>query len=195
MRNANISRETNETKIKLTLSLDGAGTSRADTGVGFLDHMLTLFAAHGRFDLNVNCTGDLKVDAHHTVEDIGIALGQAFNKSLGDRRGITRYGSFTLPMDEALVLVALDISGRAYLNYDLKLPYQSIGAMDVELIEEFFLGFVRSACITLNIKQLEGKNAHHIIEAAFKCFGRAMAQAVTIDERLGGEILSTKGIL
>jgi imidazoleglycerol-phosphate dehydratase len=195
MRNAEITRNTSETKIELRLALDGKGTAEADTGVGFLDHMLALFAAHGRFDLSVNCTGDLHIDAHHTVEDIGIALGQAFDEALGERRGITRYGSFVLPMDEALVLVALDISGRAYLNYDLNLPYQTIGSMDAELVEEFFLGVTRTAGMTLHIKQLDGKNAHHIVEAAFKGFGRAMAQAVALDERLGNEIPSTKGVL
>jgi imidazoleglycerol-phosphate dehydratase len=195
MRSSNITRETKETNIKLTLELDGTGKANINTGVGFLDHMLTLFASHGRFDLSVSCTGDLHIDAHHTVEDIGIALGQAFDRALGERRGITRYGSFTLPMDDALVLTALDISGRAYLNYDLDLPYQSIGSMDSELIEEFFLGLTRTSGITLHIKQLDGKNAHHIIEAAFKGFGRAMAQAVALDTRLGNEIPSTKGIL
>jgi imidazoleglycerol-phosphate dehydratase len=195
MRTAAIERKTSETEILAEINIDGTGQHEIDTGIGFLDHMLTLFAAHGRFDLSVSCTGDLHIDAHHTVEDIGIALGQAFDRALGEKRGIKRYGNFTLPMDEALVLVALDISGRAYLNYDLDLPHQSIGSMDSELIEEFFLGVARNAGITLHIKQLDGKNVHHIIEAAFKGFGRAMAQAVAIDERLKGGIPSTKGVL
>ena len=195
MRKAAITRNTNETRIELALALDGKGKSETNTGVGFLDHMLTLFAAHGRFDLSVSCSGDLHVDAHHTVEDIGIALGQAFSEALGEKRGITRYGSFILPMDEALVMTAVDISGRAFLNYGLSLPYQLIGSMDAELIEEFFLGFTRAAGITLHIKRLDGKNTHHIIEAAFKGFGRAMAQAVKIDINGGGEIPSTKGML
>ncbi|MCL2081174.1 MAG: imidazoleglycerol-phosphate dehydratase HisB [Oscillospiraceae bacterium] len=195
MRKAAVTRNTNETRIELALALDGKGKSEINTGVGFLDHMLTLFAAHGRFDLSVTCSGDLHVDAHHTVEDIGIALGQAFGEALGEKRGITRYGSFTLPMDEALVMTAIDISGRASLNYSLSLPCQLIGSMDAELIEEFFLGFTRAAGITLHIKRLDGKNTHHIIEAAFKGFGRALAQAVKPDTDYGSEIPSTKGIL
>ena len=195
MRNAQITRDTNETKIKLNLTLEGAGKSEIKTGVGFLDHMLTLFAAHGHFDMRVECTGDLEVDAHHTVEDVGIALGQAFDKALGERRGITRYGSFLLPMDEALVMIALDISGRPHLSYDIETGEQTAGAMDAGLVEEFFLGFTRAAGVTLHIEQHRGKNAHHIFEAAFKGFGRAMAQAVAIEAGREGEIPSTKGIL
>lgn len=193
MRNATVTRNTRETQIKLSLTLEGTGKHEINTGVGFLDHMLTLFAAHGHFDLMVSCTGDLHVDAHHTVEDIGITLGQAFDEALGERRGIARYGSVILPMDEALVLTAVDISGRAHLNYGLEVETQTVGTMDAELVEEFFLGFTRAARITLHIKLLNGKNAHHIFEAAFKGFARAMAQASANEG--GGEIPSTKGIL
>ena len=195
MRTAEINRKTNETDIRLTLDLDGTGRSDINSGVGFLDHMLTLFARHGRFDLTLNCDGDTYVDDHHSVEDIGIALGQAFGQALGDKRGIIRYGSFILPMDETLILGAVDISGRSFLNYDLRIPAQKVGTFDSELTEEFFLGFVRSANLTLHIKQLEGKNSHHIIEGAFKCFGRMMKQAVSIDEAFRDEIPSTKGVL
>ena len=195
MRFAAIKRKTNETDIELSLNLDGTGTSSIDTGVGFLDHMLTLFARHGRFDLTLSCNGDTQVDDHHSVEDIGIALGQAFEKALGDKRGIVRYGSFILPMDETLILSAVDISGRSYLNYDLHIPTQKVGTFDTELTEEFFLGFVRNANLALHIKQLEGKNSHHIIEGTFKCFARAMKQAVAVDEAFRDEIPSTKGVL
>lgn len=195
MRTAEINRKTNETDIRLTLNLDGKGESEIDSGVGFLDHMLTLFARHGRFDLTLTCSGDTYVDDHHTVEDIGIALGQAFEKALGDKRGIVRYGSFILPMDETLILSAVDISGRSYLNFDLKIPTQKVGTFDTELAEEFFLGFVRNANLTLHIKQLEGKNSHHIIEGTFKCVARTMKQAVAIDEAFRDEIPSTKGVL
>lgn len=195
MRTAEINRKTNETDIRLSLNLDGTGKSAINSGVGFLDHMLTLFAKHGRFDLTLTCDGDTYVDDHHSVEDIGIALGQAFEQALGDKRGIIRYGSFILPMDETLILTAVDISGRSYLNYDLHIPTQKVGTFDTELTEEFFLGFVRNANLTLHIKQLEGKNSHHIIEGAFKSFGRTMKQAVAIDEAFRDEIPSTKGVL
>ena len=195
MRTAQITRTTKETDIRLTLNLDGTGKSAIHSGVGFLDHMLTLFAKHGRFDLDLTCNGDTEVDDHHSVEDIGIALGQAFEQALGDKRGIVRYGSFILPMDETLILSAVDISGRSYLNYDLQIPTQKVGTFDTELTEEFFLGFVRNANLTLHLKQLEGKNSHHIIEGTFKSFGRTMKQAVAIDENFRDEIPSTKGVL
>ena len=195
MRTAEINRKTNETDIRLSLNLDGTGESEINSGVGFLDHMLTLFARHGRFDLQLRCDGDTDVDDHHSVEDIGIALGQAFSQALGDKRGIVRYGSFILPMDETLILTAADISGRSYLNFDLQIPTQKVGTFDTELTEEFFLGFVRNANLTLHIKQLEGKNSHHIIEGTFKSFGRTMKQAVAIDEAFRDEIPSTKGVL
>ena len=195
MRTAQITRTTKETDIRLTLNLDGTGKSEIHSGVGFLDHMLTLFAKHGRFDLDLTCNGDTEVDDHHSVEDIGIALGQAFEQALGDKRGIVRYGSFILPMDETLILSAVDISGRSYLNYDLHIPTQKVGTFDTELTEEFFLGFVRNANLTLHIKQLEGKNSHHIIEGTLKSFGRTMKQAVAIDENFRDEIPSTKGVL
>ena len=195
MRSAQINRKTNETDIRLTLNLDGTGKSNIQSGVGFLDHMLTLFARHGRFDLDLVCDGDIYVDDHHSVEDIGIALGQAFEQALGDKRGITRYGSFILPMDESLILTAVDISGRAHLNYDLHIPTQKVGTFDTELTEEFFLGFVRNANMTLHLKQLEGKNSHHIIEGTFKSIARTLKQAVAIEERFKDEIPSTKGVL
>lgn len=195
MRTAEIKRTTKETDIALTLDLDGTGKSEINSGVGFLDHMLTLFAKHGRFDLTLTCNGDTYVDDHHSVEDIGIALGQAFDMALGDKRGIVRYGSFILPMDETLILSAVDISGRSYLNYDLHIPTEKVGSFDTELTEEFFWGFVRNANLTLHIKQLEGKNSHHIIEGAFKCVARTMKQAVGIDPRFSDEIPSTKGVL
>nr|WP_316622436.1 imidazoleglycerol-phosphate dehydratase HisB [uncultured Ruminococcus sp.] len=195
MREVQIVRKTNETNIRLSLNLDGTGESNINSGVGFLDHMLTLFARHGRFDLHLSCDGDTYVDDHHTVEDIGIALGQAFTQALGDKRGIIRYGSFILPMDETLILCAVDISGRSYLNFDLHIPTQKVGTFDTELAEEFFLGFVRNANLTLHVKQLEGKNSHHIIEGTFKAFGRTMKQAVAIDDQFKNEIPSTKGVL
>ena len=195
MRQAEIRRETAETKISLSLDLDGKGGGEIRSGVGFLDHMLTLFAKHGRFDLELTCNGDTEVDDHHSVEDIGIALGQAFEQALGDKRGIVRYGSFILPMDETLILSAVDISGRSYLDFDLQIPTQKVGTFDTELAEEFFLGFVRNANLTLHLKQLEGKNSHHIIEGTFKSFGRTMKQAVAIDEAFRDEIPSTKGVL
>ena len=195
MRTAEIVRTTNETDIRLSLNLDGSGKSEVSSGVGFLDHMLTLFAKHGRFDLQLTCNGDTYVDDHHTVEDIGIALGQAFETALGDKRGIVRYGSFTLPMDETLILSAVDISGRSHLDFGLQIPTAKVGTFDTELAEEFFLGFVRNANLTLHIKQLEGKNSHHIIEGMFKCVARTLKQAVAIDENYKDEIPSTKGVL
>ena len=195
MRTAEINRKTNETDIKLSLDLDGTGKSEINSGVGFLDHMLTLFARHGRFDLTLSCDGDTYVDDHHSVEDIGIALGQAFAQALADKRGIIRYGSFILPMDETLILAAVDISGRSYLSFDLHIPTQKVGAFDTELCEEFFLGFVRNSDMTMHLKQLEGKNSHHIIEGTFKCVARALKQAVTVDEAFKDEIPSTKGVL
>ena len=193
MRTSKIARRTAETDIVLEVSLDGTGKSRVQTGCGFLDHMLTLFSAHGRFDLTVECTGDTQVDDHHSVEDIGICLGQAFQQALGEKRGITRYGSFLLPMDEALVLCAVDISGRSSLNFDLPIPSQKIGSFDTELVEEFFLAFVRSCPMSLHLRLLTGKNSHHIAEGAFKAFGRAMKQAVALDGT--DQIPSTKGVL
>jgi len=195
MRTAERNRTTAETDIRLTLDLDGTGLGEIDTGCGFLDHMLTLFAKHGRFDLTVFCRGDTDVDYHHTTEDIGIVLGQAFAAALGEKRGINRYGSMLLPMDEALILCAADLSGRAYLGYELQIPTQKVGDFDTELAQEFFLGFVRSAACTLHLRQLAGSNSHHIIEGAFKAFGRAMREAVAIDASAGNEIPSTKGVL
>lgn len=195
MRDAAIQRNTTETQIDLTLLLDGQGDAEIETGCGFMDHMLTLFARHGRFDLTLRCQGDTQVDDHHTVEDCGIALGQAFAAALGDGRGITRYGSFLLPMDEALVLIALDISGRSLLCYDVALPAQKVGTFDTELVEEFLLGFVRRMGLTLHVRQMAGKNAHHILEAVFKGLGRALAAATAIDSGNPGGIPSTKGTL
>ncbi len=195
MRSATINRKTAETDISLTLSLDGEGKSKIDSGCGFLDHMLTLFAKHGRFDLDVTCKGDTKVDDHHTVEDIGICLGEAFKQALGDGRGIARYGSMLLPMDETLALCAVDVSGRACLVYNLDVPAPRVGSFDTELVEEFFSAFVRKAEVTLHLKKLDGKNSHHVIEGAFKAFARAMAQAVKVDTARADEIPSTKGVL
>ena len=195
MRTAQIARDTNETRIRLTLELDGAGASRIDSGCGFLNHMITLLAAHGRFDLEVSCKGDTDVDDHHTVEDIGIALGQAFTKALGDRRGITRYGQSLLPMDETLVLCGVDLSGRDYLGWGLTLPAQKVGTFDTELAKEFWLGFVRQCPCALHFRQLAGENTHHILEAAFKGAGRALRMAVSLDPALNGQIPSTKGTL
>ena len=195
MRRSTVKRKTAETDIELTLDLDGSGKSRIDSGCGFLDHMLTLFAGHGRFDLTLACRGDTRVDYHHSVEDIGIALGQGFAEALGDKRGLTRYGSMLLPMDEALVLCAADLSGRAMLRYALEVPAAKVGDFDTELAEEFFWGFVRSAAATVHLRQLDGTNTHHILEAAFKAFGRAMRQAVKLDPELSGEVPSTKGVL
>ena len=195
MRTAEISRKTAETDITLSLCLEGTGKGEIHTGCGFLDHMLTLFARHGRFDLNVRCQGDTWVDDHHTVEDVGICLGDAFARALGELRGVNRYGSTILPMDEALILTAVDLSGRAMLCYDLQIPAQKVGTFDTELTEEFFMAFARRAGLTLHIKQLAGSNSHHIIEGAFKSLGRSLRQAVAIDPELAGEIPSTKGVL
>ena len=195
MRKAEIKRKTAETDIVLELDLDGTGKSDIDSGVGFLDHMLTLFAKHGRFDLTLTCKGDTQVDDHHSVEDIGICLGEAFAKALGDKAGIRRYGSMLLPMGEALVLSALDISGRAHLSYEAQIRARKVGTFDTELAEEFWEAFVRSAKITLHIRQLAGRNAHHIIEGMFKSVARALREAVSIDPALAGEIPSTKGVL
>ena len=195
MRNAFIKRKTNETDISLKLNLDGKGTSKIDTGCGFLDHMLTLFAKHGKFDLEVNCIGDTFVDYHHTAEDIAICLGKAFSEALGDMAGIYRYGSTILPMDESLILTAVDISGRAYLSFKAKMPQKRVGDFDTELVEEFFYAFVRHANLALHIKKLDGSNTHHIIEGIYKSFARTMAQAVKINEEFKDEIPSTKGVL
>ena len=195
MRTAEIIRNTAETKIRLKLTLEGTGAGNIQTGCGFLDHMLTLFAKHGRFDLDISCEGDTWVDDHHTVEDVGIALGQAFEKALGEKRGINRYGSQILPMDETLVLCAVDMSGRAYLGYELPIPSQKIGTFDTELVEEFWLGFVRNAQATLHIRLLTGSNSHHIAEGAFKAAGRALRAAVAVDPVCSDEIPSTKGVL
>lgn len=194
-RTAEILRNTAETQITLKLDLDGKGTAFVDTGIGFLDHMLTLFARHGNFDLEVTCNGDLNVDFHHSTEDIGICLGMAFSQALGNMSGITRYGNIILPMDEALILCAADISGRSYLGYELSIPAEKVGTFDTELTEEFFLAFTRKAGMTLHLRQLAGTNSHHIIEGAFKAFGRTMKQAVSHDASQEGRIPSTKGVL
>lgn len=195
MRKADIKRKTAETDISLKLNLDGKGASKIDSGCGFLDHMLTLFAKHGRFDLSVKCSGDIEVDYHHTVEDIGICLGQAFNKALGEKKGIVRYGSTILPMDEALILTAVDISGRSFLVKELDVKADKVGDFDTELVEEFLVAFSRSAEITLHVRQLSGTNAHHIIEGVFKSLARTMRAAVAIDGAAKNEIPSTKGVL
>ena len=195
MRTAEIARKTAETDITLSLNLDGSGRSQIATGCGFLDHMLTLFARHGRFDLTVHCQGDTFVDDHHTVEDVGICLGDAFAKALGNLGGVNRYGSTILPMDEALILTAVDLSGRGMLCCELDLPTEKVGTFDTQLAEEFFLAFTRRCQCTLHIRQLAGKNSHHIIEGAFKSLGRSLRQAVAIDPALNGEIPSTKGVL
>ncbi len=195
MRTSEISRRTAETEVRLALNLDGSGISGVDSGVGFLNHMLTLFARHGRFDLSVRCKGDVEVDGHHNVEDTGICLGQAFREALGERRGVRRYASLILPMDEALVLCAVDLSGRSLLCCDLNIPSQKIGTFDTELCEEFLQAFVREAGITLHVRQLAGSNSHHIVEAVFKALGRALRQAVSIDPDSAEEIPSTKGVL
>lgn len=195
MRNAEIIRKTKETDIRLSLNLDGSGQSNIDTGCGFLDHMLTLFASHSRFDLDVKCMGDMQVDAHHTTEDIGICLGIAFADALGDKKGIERYGYMILPMDEALILASTDLSGRAYLGYGLDIPAEKVGEFDTELVEEFWLAFIREAKCALHIKQFDGKNSHHIIEGTFKSVARALKAAVAIDEKRADEVPSTKGVL
>ena len=195
MRKAEIRRKTAETEIELCLELDGSGKAAADTGVGFMDHMLTLFAVHGRFDLGVRCRGDVQVDDHHSVEDIGICLGQAFAEALGDKKGITRYGDIILPMDEALILAAVDISGRSCLNFGLDIKRRKVGTFDTELVEEFWTAFTRASGICLHLKQLDGKNTHHIIEGAFKASARALRKAVSIDAAYADEVPSSKGVL
>ena len=195
MRTAPIQRDTLETQIALTIDLDGRGESSVSTGCGFLDHMLTLFARHGRFDLTVSCHGDHQVDDHHTVEDVGICLGTAFREALGDRKGICRYGSTTLPMDETLILSAVDISGRSMLRYTASIPTEKVGTFDTELAEEFWTAFARCAGITLHIRQLDGTNSHHIIEGMFKSVARSLRAAVAIDQDFRDEIPSTKGVL
>ena len=195
MRTANIVRKTAETDITLTLCLDGKGESAIKTGCGFLDHMLTLFAKHGRFDLNVSCTGDTWVDYHHTVEDMGICLGQAFAKALGDKKGIVRYGNMLLPMDESLILSAVDISGRGGFYPMLNIPTQKVGDFDTELCQEFWIAFARDAGLTLHVQQLAGSNSHHIIEGIFKSVARSLKTAVAIDAAFADEVPSTKGML
>lgn len=195
MRKSEIERKTAETDISLALNLDGTGKSNVDTGCGFLNHMLTLFAGHGRFDLDVTCHGDVDVDDHHSVEDIGICLGMAFAEALGNGAGIQRYGHIILPMDETLILCAVDLSGRAHLEYGLEIPTEKVGTFDTELTEEFLIAFVRKANMTLHVKQLSGRNSHHIIEGTFKALARTLAQAVSIDEKYRDEIPSTKGVL
>ena len=195
MRKAEIKRKTNETDIYAEINLDGRGVGKIDTGIGFLDHMLALFARHGRFDLTVKCTGDLQVDGHHTVDDVGVCLGKVFLQAVGEKRGICRYGFTVLPMDEALILTAVDLSGRAYLGYGLDIRAGKVGDFDTELAEEFFYAFVRSAECTLHVKQLSGSNAHHIIEGAFKSFARSLRRAVATESGFEDEIPSTKGVL
>ncbi len=195
MRTAEIVRKTAETDIRLTLNLDGKGVSDAHSGCGFLDHMLTLFSKHAGYDLTLTCKGDTEVDYHHTAEDIGIALGQAFFRALGDKRGIARYGDITLPMDETLIAAAVDISGRDYAAIKLEIAAAKVGDFDTELCEEFWLAFVREAKITLHVTQLAGKNAHHIIEGTFKAVARTLAKATAIDEKRADEVPSTKGVL
>lgn len=195
MRSAEILRKTAETDISLKLNLDGKGESKIETGCGFLNHMLTLFAKHGRFDLDINCAGDVDVDYHHTTEDVGICLGQAFEKALANKKGIVRYGSFILPMDEALILTAVDLSGRSMLVKELDIKANKVGDFDTELLEEFLLAFTRTANCTLHVRQLSGSNAHHIIEGTFKSLARSLKTAVSIDKDFSNEIPSTKGVL
>lgn len=195
MRTSSINRKTMETDISLSINLDGTGISKINTGIGFLDHMLTLFANHGKFDIDLSCDGDTQVDYHHSVEDIGICFGKAFLEALGDKRGIKRYAHTILPMDEALILSAIDISGRFHLSYDVTVPSQKVGSFDTELIEEFWLGFARNLNLSLHIKQLDGKNSHHIIEGIFKSVARSLKTAVEIDKAYENEIPSTKGVL
>lgn len=194
MRCAEVSRRTGETDINISLELDGQGTSKLDTGMGFFEHMLNLFTTHGQFNLKVECSGDLFVDGHHSVEDIGIALGQAFTKAMGDKVGIKRYGTAFVPMDEALIMVSLDLSGRAFLNYEVLVKAQMIGDYDTELTEEFLRAFAFNAGITLHVKMMAGSNSHHIVEGVFKALARALREALTIDERIQG-VMSTKGML
>ena len=195
MRTAEIVRKTNETDITLALNLDGQGISTIDTGCGFLDHMLTLFSKHSRYDLSVSCKGDTDVDYHHTAEDIAICLGKAFNEALADKKGICRYGNIILPMDEALIMCAVDISGRDYLGYDAPIPAYKVGDFDTELCEEFYRAFVREARVTLHIREICGSNSHHIIEGIFKAVARTLAMATKIDEKFANEIPSTKGVI
>lgn len=195
MRSADVSRKTGETDISLSICLDGRGSYDIDTGCGFLDHMLELFSRHSCFDLKVSAVGDTDVDYHHTTEDVGIALGAAFKQALGDTRGIKRYGSILLPMDEALVLAAADVSGRGYLVFNVDIPTAKVGDFDTELVEEFFAAFCRNAGLTLNLRRIDGTNSHHIIEAAFKAAARALRQAVSADELCPDLIPSTKGII
>ena len=195
MRIADIKRKTAETDIALSLNLDGSGKGIIDTGCGFLDHMLTLFSKHAHYDLSVKCIGDTNVDYHHTAEDIGICLGKAFFEALSDKKGICRYGDKTIPMDEALILCAVDISGRDYLGYALDIPAYKVGDFDTELVQEFFMAFVRESKITLHIRQICGLNSHHIIEGAFKAVARALSYATSIDEKFKEEIPSTKGVI
>lgn len=195
MRSAEINRKTGETDISLSLKLDGSGKSNINTGCGFLDHMLTLFAKHSRFDLDVLCKGDAEVDYHHTTEDVGICLGKAFAKALGDKKGIVRYGNMILPMDEALILSAVDISGRGYLACELDIPTEKVGDFDCELCEEFWIAFTRCGECTLHIKSLAGRNSHHIIEGCFKSVAKSLKAAAAIDECFSEEIPSTKGVL
>lgn len=195
MRISEIKRDTKETKIQLKLNLDGNGESNINSGCGFLDHMLTLFASHGKFDLDIVCDGDTEVDYHHTVEDIGICLGKAFKEALGEKKGVIRYGYMILPMDESLILSAVDLSGRSYLAYGLDIPAYKVGDFDTELTEEFFYAFVRAAECTLHITQLAGRNSHHIIEGTFKSVARTLRKAVCINKKYANEIPSTKGVL
>lgn len=195
MRTSELKRTTRETDISLTLSLDGKGYADVDTGCGFLNHMLELFAFHGSFDLTVKCKGDTDVDDHHTVEDVGIVLGQAFSNALGEKKGVVRYGNFLLPMDESLVLVAIDLSGRDCLGYQVHIPTEKVGSFDTELVKEFMLAFTRTLRATLHFNQLAGENSHHIIEAMFKGLGRALKQAVAIDPARAGAAASSKGTL
>jgi len=195
MRKATVNRQTAETKISLTLNLDGTGESSICTGVGFLDHMLTLFSRHAGFDLTLACEGDTYVDDHHSAEDIGIVLGQAFREAVGDKSGICRYGDCILPMDETLILCAIDISGRSCLRFQADFPTEKIGTFDTELVQEFFLGFVRKAEITLHIRKLDGENSHHIAEGIFKAFAHTLSKATSRNAALDGRVLSTKGVL
>jgi imidazoleglycerol-phosphate dehydratase len=195
MRTSTITRNTEETKISLTLNLDGKGVSKIDTKCGFFDHMLTLFSKHSKIDLEVTCNGDINVDYHHTVEDVGIVLGKAILEALGDKKGINRYADTILPMDEALILTAIDVSGRSYLNFDVDFPSEKIGDFDTELVEEFFMALTRNAEITLHIKKLAGENSHHIAEGAFKSFARTLRAAVALDENFKDQLPSTKGVL
>ena len=195
MRTATINRVTAETSINLKLDLDGSGASEIDSGCGFLDHMLTLFAKHGGFDLTLTCKGDTQVDYHHTAEDIGICLGAAFKQALGDKKGIVRYGFMILPMDETLILTAADLSGRSYLACELEIPTEKVGDFDTELVEEFWAAFVRTSESTLHIKQISGRNSHHIIEGTFKSAARSLREAVSLDARFADALPSTKGVL